>query len=803
MSRPCVASLLAALALVLSIPPTEADASAAAGGVLQPALAALNRDLLALAAQLRRAAPEARARLGQELQALARVRREAFEAAALVEPDAVLASALDDRQRAQVPPEVHADLEEAVAAEGEVDVLAVDAGAHSRYVHLLASPGGPLLLRFARRLPALLSGDRVRVRGVRVGQTLAANGGAGGVTVVAAATSATLGEQRLLAVVVNLSDRPAHFTSGTVTQTRSLLFGASSSVGAFIHEASYGRTWLTGDVVGPFTVGMASTTCDPYGLATLAQQAAAGAGVNVGSYRRLLFVFPPSACPWGGLGTLGGSPSKAWINGGLSLGLMAHEIGHGFGLYHSHALDCGPATVGGVCTSLEYGDTLDVMGVTSQTLHFNAVQKERLGWLGGPGAPPITTVLASAAYTVAPYEPEGSAPKALKVRLANGDWYYVEYRQAIGFDGPVPVSVRSGVVVHLWQAGNPDGIYLLDMTPQTASWSDPALRVGSGFTDPEVGLTLSPVWADATGAVVNVSLPGAICLRADPVVSVTPAQEWGAPGDAVEYTVTVANRDSNCPPTVFAALATAPAGWSTGFALPTLTVAAGAATSISLVVASPGSASPATYPIGITAVDVTAPTHAASASVGYAVVGSSATFRDDFGRPDAATLGNGWIQGAGGLSVAGGEARTSPNASLQQALRSDLEGETQEAQARFALGDGPGGARVGLFVRYRDARNYYACYRSVGPNRLRIVRVQNGKERVLAGASMKSPIPGHFFTLTCRAEGSRLEASVDGRTITADDGAHARGRVGLQMGYQRKLKNPGSHRADDFAATVR
>src|SRR5207248_2009719 len=113
---------------------------------------------------------------------------------------------------------------------------------------------------------------------------------------------------------------------------------------------------------------------------------------------------------------------------------------------------------------IEYGDSFDVMGNTPTPAHFNAPQKELLGWLNYGGAPPITTVESSGTYIIDPYETVGNDPKALKVKTPSGDWYYMEYRQPIGFDAPVlagNANVPHGVLVHLWRGQSSNSIYLL------------------------------------------------------------------------------------------------------------------------------------------------------------------------------------------------------------------------------------------------------------------------------------------------------------------------------------------------------
>ena len=47
------------------------------------------------------------------------------------------------------------------------------------------------------------------------------------------------------------------------------------------------------------------------------------------------------------------------MNGSLTPVVAAHELGHNLGLYHSHALECGAAVMGGTCTVRDYGDQFE------------------------------------------------------------------------------------------------------------------------------------------------------------------------------------------------------------------------------------------------------------------------------------------------------------------------------------------------------------------------------------------------------------------------------------------------------------
>ena len=122
------------------------------------------------------------------------------------------------------------------------------------------------------------------------------------------------------------------------------MFGTTS---AYDYEASYQQTTLTGAVAGWFTIAETNTTCNYTNIATQAKQKASAAGYALSNYNRFVYVFPANACGWWGMGTVGGNPSQAWIHtkSGFSLRVVGHEMGHNFGLYHAHSLDCGTSAI--------------------------------------------------------------------------------------------------------------------------------------------------------------------------------------------------------------------------------------------------------------------------------------------------------------------------------------------------------------------------------------------------------------------------------------------------------------------------
>ena len=188
--------------------------------------------------------------------------------------------------------------------------------------------------------------------------------------------------------------------------------------------------------------------------------------------------------------------------------MIDHELGHNLGLYHSHSISCPPAVLGPTCTTLDYGDSIDTMGGSGG--HYNAFQKQRLGWLGYGVSPPITSVQSSGTHTIAAYEAPGSVAKALKIQRGPASaqaFFFVELRTKTLLDSFLP---SIGVFVHMASDNNSNSSYLLDMTPETQyAWYYEFLAVGKSFTDSVSGVTIETVSANSTSATIVVTMGGA------------------------------------------------------------------------------------------------------------------------------------------------------------------------------------------------------------------------------------------------------------------------------------------------------
>lgn len=793
----------------------DVGTSLAAAGAQDPT-DALTARLMTLHAQSQHGDAATRANVVAEMVRVANARQARLAQVIAEHPEWVLAQALPERARAGLPGPVQGYIEKEEELEGELEVWHVDGvSGGSQYLHFLKHGTERISLHFASGVPELQTGDRVRVSGLRVQHAMAVGSGQSQVAVMSLAIPNTFGAQQTAVLLVTFTDKTTPIASPVTVRSITFDSALSTSVTNFFKEASYGQAWLVGDVYGPYAIAMASTAaCDPSGIASYARAAAQNAGVNLASYQRLVFAFPSNTCAsqfWG-LSTVGGSPSQSWITASYHPGVLSHELGHGFGLWHSHSIDCGAASIGTGCTTSEYGDTFDTMGNAGANNHFNAVQKELLGWLNYGSSPPITTVQTSGVYTLDPYESPGSNPKALKVKMPSGDYYYVEYRQPIGFDAPAisnNTNVKSGLLVHWWMGQSGNGIYLLDMTPSTDSWSDPALDVGGSFTDAASGIGIAPVWADGTAGVnVTVNGSGPSCVRKNPTVAVTPADQQGPAGAALSYTMSVTNNDSGCATATFAHQASVPSGWTATFAATSLSLAPGATASTTMNITSTTSAVGGVYIISPSTSNTSAASYSGSATAKYDVTNpttvNGGTFADGFNRPDATVLANGWSQVAGSLGIQSGEARSKATRMMHTAVLPNLAGAAQTIEMSFASVDNNLGPRFGLLARYKDAKNYYACYRQTGGSSvLRISKVVNGLETVLKQVGISNPQKNALFTLRCALQGTTLTLSYGSTKLTATDATFGSGSVGMTIGYPTAGSGTTvSHRGDNFSATV-
>jgi M6 family metalloprotease-like protein len=545
-----------------------------------------------------------------------------------------------------------------VQLEGQIEIVHQDfPDGHGKFIYTLKqSNGSRVPLHFVKNPPTyFLTGDHVTAKGQQSSSGLilysggnVKNSGGGGSTGGGTSSSIpvpnTFGTQSVLVILVDFQDDAVQ--PYTVADAQNAFF--SSSNGFFI-ENSYQQTTLTGSVVGWYTIPDSVTACNISQIATDAKSAATAAGVNLSNYTRYVYAFPyNSACGWAGSSDVGGNPSESWINGTmgpggttLSIHVIDHELGHAFGLWHSHLLSCGTSAV--ICsngTSLEYGDPVDVMGTPQDaTPHYNAFQKERLGWLNYGSSPSIQTVTSSGTYTIYPYELAGSGPNALKILQSTNSTtgaktsYYLESRQAIGLDAFLTTwpygstqNETTGVLFHLGTDGDGNSSELLDMTPATQpenNYFDSALTVGQSFADSSAGVTFTPTSVTSTSATIQITMNGggATCTATNPSVGISPSQsQYVTSGTPVTFTVTMTDNDTpSCAPATFNVAGMLPGGWIGTLSATSLSLSPGKSGSSTLTVTSPTGTADGSYNIVASATNASSSSYGASATAAYVI----------------------------------------------------------------------------------------------------------------------------------------------------------------------------------------
>lgn len=578
----------------------------------------------------------ASAEFNDSLKELAENRYELLRDLVEKNPVEVIRLALPDEILNKIPAENKRYFEKREEIKGELEVISECDDYEGRTDYFLKTENERIRIYSTNPLEEeFLTGSKIQVKGLRLNDAMVVESEnfqkeSANIEAVNSVLPNTFGEQKLLVLLVNFQNNQTQ--PYTVDQVNNLIFNDTntSSVTSYYREASFGQTWFTGDTFGWLTLNM-TDGCDYTRIASNAKSAAQNAGVNLSAYQRFMYIYPASGCGYSGLGTLGGN--EAWINGTVTRQNISHELGHNLGLNHARFMDCGSAVLGNNCSIIEYGHILDTEGGGSG--HFHAFHKERLGWLNYANSPPIVEVTQSGNYSIAPYSSNtGSLPKALKI-LRSVDvsgrktWYYIEQRRNYGFDSGISGNwnLMNGVMVNLNQEQNSEENYMLDMTPETASRSDPALTVNRTYTDDEIGISFTPLSVTSSGATINVSFGSstpAPCALANPTISVSPsATQWIGAGGAASYTVSVTNNNSgNCANTSFNVQPTLPVGWSAFDASPVLNINSGATASTTVQVFSSGSTSDGFYTVGFGASNYTAPSYSAFASVSCAVYSS-------------------------------------------------------------------------------------------------------------------------------------------------------------------------------------
>jgi len=591
---------------------------------------ALNQAAVQVYSQLRTTSPGQAGNLHR--QAVPILEKRAAALAALIERDPARAASLTlspdilSRLKAAFP-ESASQIESQGTWEGPVEQLIIDdqATQQSRSVTLMDLGVEKLAIHFTTSgRPAISNGTMLRVTGIRALSHVAASSGVilpNFSTATSAAMCSTTGPQNTAVILVTFPGvSPPNISPASV---HDMFFGSTGrSINGFLQESSGGQTSATGNVFGWYTLD-SSYSCDQYAQLRDAAIRAADADVNFLNYTRVAIVFPdPGSCNWSGMGSLGcGSvtsadgtfnASTAWglasylTTTDQAVGLFAHEFGHNLGLQHGRSRDFKPdalGPLGATGTLFEYGDQFSVMGSSSLGL-YSADHRATLGWMAN--GTNYQTVQSNGTFTLQPLETNPPGLQALQIQRGTGNnsWLWVEYRQPLGnYDTSLSSQVYSGALIHYKDAltGN---LYsdLLDYTPGTVSWGDPALTAGKTWVDPYSNVSLSIVNATPTALTLSVNYGAATCNALNPSVTLTPSGQSVAAGSTATYTVTVTNNNSTvCSASNFSLSAAVPSGWTAGLASPSLSIAPGASASTTANVTPPAGTATSTYIVSLTA----------------------------------------------------------------------------------------------------------------------------------------------------------------------------------------------------------
>ncbi|MEH6464420.1 MAG: Ig-like domain-containing protein [Shewanella psychromarinicola] len=608
--------------------------------------------------EYRHANKSTKKQLKQELITLTQARQALLIDLVKTDSAAAVRAVLPTASRTGMPEEVLAMLTQKRELKGELEVLYVDyeQSGKSHLRHSLMTQNGPIELYLSKntKFDALKSGSQVSAKGwMFTGNnsddmdssalvlndeldSLALLADTGSATSIATTTvsestlSNTTGEQRTLVLLVNFQNNTSQ--PWTVEQAQELVFGR---VNDYYQEASYGQTWLSGDVQGYFTLPI-DATCSTNAIDNYGRQAVVDSGIDVTNYDRWVYIYPENTdCGWTGQGTIAGSPSRAFINGSMTLRTLGHELGHNLGLHHAKDLDCSDGVLTGRCLSFEYGDTMDIMGKSEVTGHFNAFSKQQLGWIRS-SAGDIITAQSDGSYQLEPYEtaPAGEAKGIRVQRGIDADtglalWYYLEYRQPIGFDNFLEgkSGITNGVVLHTATDNDMQSNLLLDMTPNSGlnDFDDAALLAGTSYTDVDAGVTITTEWTDTTGASVNISYSGLSCVKANPSLSLQPNESaWVEAGTSVVFSASVINNDSaGCATANYDVSAFVPSDWSA--TQKSLSLAPGMSGTVTLDVSSANTTVDGFYDIEISTVDSNNSQYAQTGIVSYVIDSPIAT----------------------------------------------------------------------------------------------------------------------------------------------------------------------------------
>ncbi|HET6372319.1 MAG TPA: hypothetical protein VFG76_03370, partial [Candidatus Polarisedimenticolia bacterium] len=389
-----------------------------------PAAKAMSLQVMKLQEELNHAAPGSRQAVLDELVATLQARKQILLELMEARTQSILEIALPDSARETLPRDMQGLVERHETLEGTLEIHVADnfdlKVVRTAYV-LITDQGQEIALHFVRVPEGLQNNTRVQVKGVQIEREMALESASGGVLALSAETPTstllTMAYKKTAVVLFNFQNNPVE--PYTLDAARATTFTSAASANDWYQEVSFGKIGLSGkvnvdgDVFGWYTIPYDNTTCTISTWVSAANAAAAASGFSSADYDKLIYAFPQTdSCDWWGLG--GGNAAK--INGSFALKVITHELGHTFGLPHANTYTCYDASgarvaIGTSCTSTEYGNVFDTMGIGTSG-HFNNYFENWLGWFD-PSA--VQVANGDGVYTIAPMETATGGVQDLRI----------------------------------------------------------------------------------------------------------------------------------------------------------------------------------------------------------------------------------------------------------------------------------------------------------------------------------------------------------------------------------------------------
>lgn len=278
---------------------------------------------------------------------------------------------------------------------------------------------------------------------------------------------------------------------------------ANNQIAAYFQNCSYGKASLA-FTVSPQLYRLPQTAmayARQYGYEMLHNDALAAAQSDyyLDDYSVVIVLFtwlvdlPGSQIQFGGISIL--DTSYMCVNGEFDFRVVAHELGHTYGLYHANVWksnDGNPLSDFG--WSEEYGDLFDTMGANMGGDHrtdFNPWFKSMLNWIS---AEQVLTVTSNGLYRVNRFD-DPAATGTLALRIVK-DWnrnYWIGCRRSFTENQTME---QGAYVVWGYNYNRQSDLLCLGQTPNNAR--DAALRLGGVLADPEANLIVNVVGQGGT-----------------------------------------------------------------------------------------------------------------------------------------------------------------------------------------------------------------------------------------------------------------------------------------------------------------